>query len=158
MPVRSVVLLLAALAVAACDSSTPEVSSFEASITGDVVRQLSGPAGLQDCSGADDPTFCIEMVPGGFGVEGLRLRSEGLAITERGTYALGATRGGMISLAYSSPDGQFVAESGTVEVTRFSDAYVAGTFTADLRSETGDASLTVQGRFDALPPDLSILY
>jgi hypothetical protein len=149
--------LLVLASLAACDSGTPEVSSFSATLSGDIDRQIQGAAGIRTSPEWGELSFRIEMVPGGFGAEALSLTSEGLGITQRGTYEFGVTRGGWIGLEYAGASARYGATTGTVEITRFRDNYMAGSFSATLASASGDETVEVTGSFEALASE-TILY
>lgn len=159
---RALSVLALVLIFAACDSGEtgplPEFGRFEAEISGDVERSLSGNAAFNEPPASEDRTFLLISMTTGLG--GGERRSISIAdysgaFEDEGTYRIGQNRiGGDVTLLYAdAPDvsSAYAGVSGTVEITRSDNERIEGTFEAQLSAPFGGGGeSTIRGSFEAI--------
>ena len=155
--------ILAALAVlfVACDSgepAPPRYGEFEAEMTGDLPRSLSGTAGFARffAGPGEDRTLTVTMIDESVLFRSIGFSDEEGVLNREGTYDLSTGR--PLRLFYQdgieSDAGSYSSTSGTLRITRYNDDRITGSFSADLAPAFGgdeDAEVSVSGTFDAVP-------
>lgn len=123
---RAVALLIFALVVAACDSQappTPEVGSFEATLTGDVEATVSGRAGVVPMASGEGAS--IQLVPAPGGTPSLSFTGPIGAV---GTYPVGTFDAGSAAATYRDDERFYYAVSGRLTVSDVTAGEIRGTF------------------------------
>ena len=158
---RALPLVALAVLLAACDSGEPDpprFGQFEAEMTGDLTRSLSGTAGFGRlfAGPGEDRTLTVTMLDRSVLLRSIGFSDDGGVLDREGTYDLG--RDGPLGLLYQdgveSDAGTYVSTSGTLRITRFEDDRITGAFSADLASGfggDGGSQVSVSGTFDAVP-------
>ena len=153
---RLLVAALFAVALSACDSGDARVEgSFEARLTGDVAREMSGRAVITTPLVPDlEDAITITMAEGTVAFRSLSIVDSEGAIGGPGTYRIDPDDAGSVAVVYldvSDPDlGSLVSRGGAVVVSRYEEGRIAGTFTADLEPIGGGVTARAEGTFDAV--------
>jgi hypothetical protein len=149
----SLILLLATALVMGCDSGMDDrEGGFLVEVRGDRVAQLEGSAQFlaQTASGSDEIT-AFEIVLTAQTSEILIESAEGSGAPQQATYSVEGTITGSSSQAvrvefdpdrFTTTSELFIAESGTLTLTRVTDALVEGEFNLDARG-TNDAAAEI---------------
>lgn len=153
---RLLVVALVLGALFGCDSGDSRVSgSFDARLSGDVSREMEGRAVFSTPFVPEaEEAITITMVEGAVAFRSLSIVDAEGAIDGEGTYSIDPgdlASVGVVYLDVSDPDlGSLVSTGGSVVVTRYEEARIAGTFSADLASIDGTTQARVTGTFDAV--------
>lgn len=158
-PLLSLVVLLAVLFGAGCDSGTEgRTGSFVADIRGDIVAQLSGSAELIVQAAANDGPGSFDLILTSQRSEILIQSTAGSGPPEATTYSVerGSTDGTPTVSVEFDPDRftptseLFIAQSGTVTITRVTDVLVEGRFNVDaLGTNDATSEVILVGTFTA---------
>lgn len=155
---RALSICVLALLLSACDSGeldTPRRGQFEAEVSGDLSRSLSGAArfGRLPAGPGEDRTLTISLLDQSDPFRSITVVDDDGVLGGEGTYRLGSESLGLLySDGLASEGATYSADSGTLRLTRYDDDRITGSLTADLAPAFGGAGgrASVSSTFDAV--------
>lgn len=151
----ALIAVLALLSLFGCDSTGADpVGSFDARISGHISATLSGRAAFAVQTDGNETVAAIGLIDGRDSLDVVVLALPGRP--RAGTFRVAdAQAGGILVLTSGATGTMYLAERGTVTVTRASTSRLAGRFDVWAMSVVGTDSVSVVGTFDAEPGEVA---